>query len=61
MDKIKDEQDLLERYYQAELSCIWENSTSIEADSQELRDTVSEYARREGLDDKFAKDTDSRW
>ena len=49
MDRIKDEGDLLERYYQAELSCIWEYSTSMQLDTRDLRDQVKDYATRNNL------------
>lgn len=49
MEKIRDEQDLLERYWRAGLSIIWEYSDSIEKDSKELEERIKEYAERRDL------------
>jgi hypothetical protein len=46
---IKNEQDLLNKYYNSECSVISEWSSQIQADTDELDRAVTEYAERRGL------------
>lgn len=47
---IEDHQDLLEKYYQAEMGVISEYSGNYEYDIAELSRVVTEYASRMGLE-----------
>lgn len=53
MDKIRNEQHLLELFYQADRICINERSGEIVVDTKKLNDLVIEYAERRNLDDSF--------
>jgi hypothetical protein len=56
MGKIKDEQDLLERYYSAERNLIWEYSAQISADLKALNEQVMDYVARGNLNGKFIEE-----
>lgn len=58
MDKIKDHQELLDRYYQAETGLVWEYSNSIPREIKEVQEQVKEYAQRNGLHTDFIKEDD---
>jgi hypothetical protein len=47
--EIRDHQDLLKKFYNADETVIWNCSTNIQDDLEELYDACSEYAIRNGL------------
>lgn len=53
MDSILDFQDLLEKYYRAEIGVISEYSGSIQEDRVDLMEAVDEFARFYGLSAEF--------
>jgi len=54
-------QDLLKAYFQAAEGVIWEYSTQIKSDTDELRKSVREYAKAHNLDTGFIKDEDDSY
>ena len=46
MEKIRDEQHLLELFYRADLTAIWERSGEIEKDTKKLKERILEYVER---------------